>query len=318
MEWATIDSIKLSRFAFGCEPLGGTDWGCVDLKAIESSILLSLDHGVNFFDTAATYGLGLSEERLARILKGRSSEIVISTKIGLHWPEPRDSSRASVQVDNSRQGLFSSLEGSLKRLGLDSVPLAFIHRHDPTVSAYELAESITQIKRRGLAGHVGVSNFSLDQLLELHKLVRIPIVQILFSAAENGEERRRYLASAAEKGILVSTYGVLNRGLLSGKYNYQSTFTESDRRSRLPDFKGEELEKRMRVLKRISDVARELSVSIPQVAIAWALQTPGVSAAILGIKNREQLLDNLQALTIRLSLEQYHRIAEAEYVDVSS
>jgi len=236
MEWITIGNINLSRLAFGCEPLGGTDWGHVDLEEVERAILLSLDHGVNLFDTAATYGLGLSEERLARILKGRGAQSVISTKIGLHWSGTQSSTRASVHVDNSRQGLFSSLEGSMKRLGVDSVPLAYIHRHDPKISPHELAESITQIKKRGLAQHVGVSNFSLEQLLELNQLVRIPIAQILFSAPENTEERRRYLSSAAEHDIVVSTYGVLNRGLLSGKYDHQSTFSESDRRSRLPDF----------------------------------------------------------------------------------
>src|SRR6185312_8099008 len=125
------DETALSRICFGCEPLGGMDWGEVDFNAVASAVERALELGVNFFDTAAVYGLGLSEERLAAILGRRRHDVVIATKGGLAWKIGRPGSRAIVSRDSSLPCLRHGVEASLRRLQLDRIPVYYIHWPDP-------------------------------------------------------------------------------------------------------------------------------------------------------------------------------------------
>jgi aryl-alcohol dehydrogenase-like predicted oxidoreductase len=122
---------ELSPLCFGCEPLGGTDWGGVDVAEIGLAIDHALDLGIDFFDTADVYGLGLSEERLAEALGTRRHDVVIATKGGVSWSRPGPQLRATVTYDSSPQYLRTAVENSLRRLRLDVLPIYYIHWPDP-------------------------------------------------------------------------------------------------------------------------------------------------------------------------------------------
>ena len=121
----SLASDVIPEFCFGCEPLGGSDWGDIDLNKIETAVSLSLELGVNFFDTANVYGLGLSEQRLSSILGEKRHEVIIATKGGLSWKRENSTSRAIIKRNSSPNAILSDIEGSLKRLRLEYTQESF-------------------------------------------------------------------------------------------------------------------------------------------------------------------------------------------------
>jgi len=120
----------VSALCFGCEPLGGRDWGAVDVTAIEVAIRESVELGVNFFDTAAVYGLGESERRLSIALGSRRHDVIVATKGGLSWSAPLADGRATVFRDSTRSSIRLGVEHSLRRLRLDRLPIFYVHWPD--------------------------------------------------------------------------------------------------------------------------------------------------------------------------------------------
>src|SRR5690348_16088167 len=172
------NGVPLSRICFGCEPLGGTDWGEVDVSAIADAVEAALEAGINFFDTAAVYGLGLSEERLSAILGERRHDVVIATKGGLTWTMGAAGGRATVSRDSSLRELQLGVEGSLRRLRLEWLPVYYIHWPDPRTELRYSFEFLMKLKAEGRIGRIGCSNFSAAQIRAASDVSDVSLVQL--------------------------------------------------------------------------------------------------------------------------------------------
>lgn len=288
--------LGLSRICFGCEPLGGADWGQIDVSDIARAISRALELGVNFFDTADVYGLGASEERLSEILGSKRHEVVIATKGGMSWTAASSGGRAIISRDSSPRYLKAAVEASLRRLRIDRLPVYFIHWPDPNTEIRATFECLAELRDEGKIGQIGCSNFSAAQVRVACEVTEVSFVQLPVNML--GDDIGPEMANLVkEKGVAVVAYNVLANGLLTGKYNVNSRFALDDRRSRLPLFQGERYRQALRQLADISAMAAAENLTCAQYAISWALGRPGVVSSILGIKNRGQIEENCFALS---------------------
>ena len=286
--------MNLSKLCFGCEALGGTDWGDYSLNEIEYAIKESLNLGINFFDTAGVYGLGLSEKRLSRILGNKRKDVVIATKGGLSWANKNENIRSKVFKNSSRKAIKEDVIKSLRRLDLDYLPIFYIHWPDLNTPFYESFDQLESMRKDGLIKYIGCSNFNLSQLQEITKFSTIEYLQIPLNII-NLESQREIMNFCQSMNIKVIAYNVLFSGLLSGKYNKNSIFKANDRRSRLKEFSKEKIEKSLADIQIHQVKAKKLNKSLLQYSIKKILEEKSVQSTITGIKNISQLKENYEA-----------------------
>lgn len=285
---------KLSSICFGCEPLGGTDSGDVDLNEIKKAIYKALDLGVNFFDTAGVYGLGLSEERLSKILGSRRHEVVIATKGGLSWKE--SSSVRSIIIKNSSPvAIRRDIESSLKRLRLDCLPIFFIHWPDNNIPIEDTFNELLKIQNEGKIKSIGCSNFSAQQLRAACNISQVDYLQLPTNLL-SGEIDSEVSNICTKNKIKVIAYNILENGLLAGKLHKDTNFPKNDRRSRLPLFKGMEFINALNKVEELKVKASENDNNLLQYSINWVLMQKNISSVIIGIKNSEQIKENYSTI----------------------
>jgi aryl-alcohol dehydrogenase-like predicted oxidoreductase len=290
-----ISMDRISRICFGCEPLGGTDWGVVDRSEIARAIDFALENGVNFFDTADVYGLGMSETLLSDILGERRHDVMIATKGGMAWNAPQKGERAKIRRDSSPKYLKSAVDASLRRLRIDCIPLFYIHWPDEETLISETFSCLAELKDQGKIGRVGCSNFSLHQIVEARRFCEISALQLPVNMLNAPLDPGIQELSIGEK-IPIIAYNVLANGLLTGKYDHDSRFPENDRRARLPLFNGEQFKRALDRVEIMRTEAKTLGLSCSQYAINSVLRLPGVLSVIVGIKSVSQLRENVANL----------------------
>lgn len=301
MEYVKLGStdLTISQIGFGCEPLGGYDWGNVDEHECMRAVSEAVDFGVTLFDTADIYGLGRSEENLSRALGARRHDVIIATKGGVNWlagPE----GRAKTFHDSSPAHMREALEGSLRRLRVDCIALYQIHWPDSNTRLDDTIDALARCHAEGKFRLLGCCNFPPDLLRDAAALFPIHSLQLNYNLAEQDA----YVAAAEccrELGISILAYGVLAQGMLTGKYGAEATFPESDRRSRAEKFRANALHKYVRLADRLNGMARRHAKTAAQVATRWVLETPGVACAIVGIKTISQIHENTGATNWRLT-----------------
>lgn len=284
--------LGVSRLAFGGCPMGGHGWGEVSRGDLVRAINAALDSGLNFFDTADTYGLGEGERTLGQALRGRRHEAVIATKFGVRVEPGR------TVYDNSPAWVRKALDASLQRLGTDYVDLYQIHYRDDVTPLEEVVDALVELRRLGKVRHFGLSNVGISDANELSAHgAGFVAVQDEFSLANRANEHDLAML-AGEFPLTPMTWGSLGQGILSGKYDASTTFGPDDRRSRpiYVNFHGKKLAQNLRIVDRLRDIADEVGRSVPAVAIRWILDHVPGSVAIVGIKNERQLAANLEAL----------------------
>lgn len=282
---------EISKICFGCEPLGGVDWGDIDLKSIARAIDRAVELGVNCFDTAAVYGPELSEFRLAEILGKRRHKLIIATKGGLSWSFKHNQSRAIVIRDSSPKAITESVEGSLRRLKLDYLPIYYIHWPDPNTEIDVTFECLARLKNEGKIEHVGCSNFTAAQIKSAVKITNISFVQMPINLlGSNINHDLRTLMR--EENIKAFAYNVLASGLLSGKFSRDTKFKSNDRRSRLPIFQSKKFARALEKVEQISAVAQQKGMSCTQYAIDHVLADSEVVSTIVGAKSVAQIEEN--------------------------
>lgn len=298
----------VSRLCFGCEQLGGTDWGTFDERDALAAVDKAIDSGVNFFDTADVYGLGISEERLGRALGQHRNDVVVATKGGIRWTTMANG-RAGTVTDCSPSHLRQAVTASLRRLNAERLLLYQLHRFDPAVPLEATLGELERLREEGLIAAVGYSNFPLSALRDAHRMLPASVVQVPLNLIDR--QALEVIDFARDQGIAVLTYGPLAQGLLTGKYGAGTQFDTSDRRHRLSHFAPEALEHSRPLLDALGAIANERGQSISSVAIRWCLETPGVSSVIMGARSPEQVAANMRALTWMLSPDEYRRLNEA-------
>jgi aryl-alcohol dehydrogenase-like predicted oxidoreductase len=286
--------LEVSRVVLGTAQAAGT-WGTIDASAARAAIRYAYDVGITTFDTAQVYGDAerLLGQALNVPLRDERERIVISTKGGI---APR--------TDRPRRGdaafLREGIQQSLRRLGVDYVDLFQVHWPDPLTSADQTAESLHALLAEGLARHVGVSNYDVDQLLELNALIPVTAVQLPYNLLDRSVEDT-LLPACRAAGIGVLAYSPLAAGLLTGRLTPRSRFPADDWRSGSADFRGDRLAVHIAVVDRLAAVARRLDLSLAQLAVAWLLAQPGVHSAIVGSLSARNISEAVAATGAGLS-----------------
>lgn len=273
----------------GCELLGGTDWGHVDVDQAVAAVRCAWESGVEVFDTADVYGLGLSETRLAHALGDARHDATIISKFGVRWEGSQGRSRT--WRDNSPSYLRTALEGSLRRLRLECIPVYLVHWPDGHTPVEDVLAALAEQVQRGKIGSFGLSNFDLGTVLTSAS-AGASVTQFPLSLVQR--YRCPDIGSCATRGISTVAYGVLAQGLLTGKYDHTTSFAADDRRHRLTQFTPAFLESRSGLLVRLREVAERLEAERSEVALAWAIRQ-GVDVALFGARSSEHVGSALRA-----------------------
>ena len=299
-----VSEMSLGAMTFG----GGGMWQAIgDLGSKEAEALVgtALDAGVNMIDTADVYSEGESERLVGAALKSLArprEQVVVATKV-------RSRVGPGVnQVGLSRAHILASIDGSLRRLGLDHVDLYQIHGFDPATPIEETIRALDDVVRSGKARYLGFSNLpawvasKALTFASANGLARFQSAQVYYSIAGRDIEREIAPMCQAER-VAILPWSPLAGGLLSGKFDPDKQGPADARRASF-DFPPVNMERLPRVLTALRSVAEQTSTSVARVALAWQLTRPFVTSIIIGAKKREQLVDNLAATELRLSAEQ--------------
>lgn len=289
-----VSSQVVSRVAFGCEQLGGYDWGAVDATEIAAAIESAVGMGVTLFDTADCYGRGESERRLGRILAPHRARVIIATKFGVRF-----SDSGGVWYDSSPAWARQALDESLRRLQTEVVDLLQMHYWDGVTPLRELFDCLERLRERGKIRWYGVTNLS-PELVPAGGYPGLVSASLEYSLVERTCESVAQQLRA--RGISFIAYGCLGQGILSGKYGADARFGAGDRRARprYRNFHGERLAHNAAIVEVLKAEAAKLGAVASQVAIAWVLQAVADSIAVVGIKNGAQLVDALQGRQLEL------------------
>ncbi len=297
--------LEVSALCMGGCPLGGYGWGDVSRQELINAVRVAVENGINFFDTADTYGLGESERTLSEALGADLYNAVITTKFGVRVENGK------TFYDNSREYIFKAVEESLKRLNRDYIDLYQVHYRDGKTPLSDVAESLEILKHQGKIKYYGLSNIHKEDMEELRKFTVNPFVsfQDEYSLACRKNENDMF-TFRDEFNMTPFTWGSLGQGILSGKYDKNCKFEANDRRSRdiYVNFHGEKLLKNLEIVEVLKEIANETGKSVSSVAIRWILDYLKDSVVIVGAKSPKQVLQNAESLSFALTDEQITRL----------
>jgi aryl-alcohol dehydrogenase-like predicted oxidoreductase len=306
MDYIQIPAIaeKVSRIALGTWVMGGWMWGGIDEKEAIQAIIKAVDGGINIIDTAPIYGFGKAEEIVGKALRliGKSHPIVIATKFGLEWNQ-----RGEIRRNSSPTRIKQEIEDSLRRLGLSVIDIYQVHWPDSKVPFEQTAECLLKLKEQGKIRAIGVSNFSPRQMELFKKAAPIHTNQPPYNLFER-EIEKELLAYCIKEGIATLTYGVLCRGLLTGKFRPDSTFPDGDLRKIDPKFQGENFLRYLQAVEKFRPIAARYGKSLAQFAACWALMQPGVSVVLWGARGPSQIEEAFGATGWSLAQEDLRMI----------
>jgi len=320
MEYVNLGTTgtKVSRLCLGMMTYGSSKWRewVLDEDAARPLIRRAVEAGINFFDTADMYSLGASEEITGRALKefaGSRENVVIATKVfNPMSDEPNDRGL-------SRKHILAAIDKSLKRLGVDYVDLYQIHRFDPQTPIEETVEALSDVVRAGKALYLGASSMYAWQFLKMlqtqreNGLARFVTMQNHYNLVYR-EEEREMIPLCLSEGIGLIPWSPLARGFLAGNRKANEDKKQSETtRARTDEF-AHSLYYRasdFTIVDRLTEIAQARGVKNAQIALAWILARPGVTAPIIGASKPYQLEDALAAMSIQLTAEEIARLEEA-------
>jgi len=301
--------MAITPLGFGAWAAGGEwqyGWGPQDDADSIAAIHRALDLGVNWIDTAPVYGLGHSEEVVARALRGRSSRPYVFTKCSMVWGEDR-----KVGFSLRAESVRRECEASLRRLEVDRIDLYQIHWPNPDPEIEEGWETLARLREEGKVRWIGVSNFGVPQLHRVMTLAPVTSLQPPYSAIRRPAVEEEILPFCREAGIGAIVYSPMQAGLLSGKMTRErvAALPPGDWRRRSPDFQEPRLSRNLELQDLLARVGARHGHPAAVPAIAWTLRNPAVTGAIVGARSAAQVDGFAPALDFRLSA------AEAAEVD---
>ena len=300
--------LQLTPIGFGAWAIGGGNWefawGAQDDDASVAAIHRALDLGVNWIDTAAIYGLGHSEEIVARALKTTSHKPLVFTKCSMRWKADR-----TIYRSLKKKSLEEELENSLRRLGVETIDLYQIHWPNPEEEIEEGWETLARFKEQGKVRWIGVSNFNVEQMKRAQKIAPITSLQPPYSMLRRAIETE-ILPYAETHGIGVINYSPMVSGLLTGKMTAErvAKLPADDWRKRAVEFNEPRLSRNLKLVELLREIGAGHGVTPGVVAVAWTLKNPTVTAAIVGGRSGEQVEGLVAALEFRLNDEEFGRI----------
>ncbi|MBB3108423.1 aryl-alcohol dehydrogenase-like predicted oxidoreductase [Paenibacillus phyllosphaerae] len=288
----------VSVIGFGTWAIGGGGWASAwgeqdDALSIES-VRVALDAGVTFYDTAAVYGLGHSEEVLGRAIGSDRHKVILATKCGLVWDE-----RNTIARSGAYESILREAEASLKRLGTDYIDLYQMHWPAEDASQEETMRAMDKLVQDGKIRHVGMSNYTVEQLERSLTVRHVDSLQPPYSILRPAVEQQ-VLPFCQQHGIGVVAYSPLTSGLLSGNYTYDTKFSEDDWRSRNKAHTGEGLRQNVDKAERLKAIAARFDLTLPQLAVAYVLAHPALTSALVGVRKPSHITGILPAADVTL------------------
>jgi len=300
--------MELTPVGVGAWAMGGGGWafawGPQDDDESIAAIQYALDHGVNWIDTAAVYGLGHSEEVVAKATAGRSPKPYVFTKCERTWNE-KGEIKGVLKADSIRK----ECEASLRRLKTDTIDLYQIHWPEPNEDLEEAWSALNDLKKQGKVRWIGVSNFNVSHLERCLAIGPVTSVQPPYSAI-SPEVETDILPFCLKHNIGVIVYSPMKSGLLTGTMTKERVekFPQDDFRKRALNFQEPHLSRNLALADLMKQIGARHGRSAGEVAIAWTLRNPAVTGAIVGMRSAEQAKGVLGAMDFRLSSEEIDEI----------
>jgi len=294
--------LKITRIGFGAWAIGGGNWafgwGPQDDSEAIAAIHRAIENGMNWIDTAAVYGLGHSEELVGKAVKGLNKKPYIFTKCGLVWDEKRKTSQ-NIKAESIRR----ECEASLRRLNVDVIDLYQIHW--PVDGDLEEAWGMMeQLRSEGKVRYIGVSNYNVEQIKKCLKIAPVSTLQPPYSLI-NRDYEKEILPFCKEHGIGVIVYSPMGSGLLTGSMTLEriAKMPTDDWRKNSSNFKEPALTLNLALAEKLKAIGKKHGRSAGEVAIAWALRNPAVTAAIVGGRSAAQVDGISRAWDFQLTKE---------------
>ncbi|MFA3783726.1 aldo/keto reductase [Melioribacteraceae bacterium 4301-Me] len=295
---------ELTVIGFGAWAIGGPwkwGWGKVDDNESIEAIRTALDNEINWIDTAAVYGLGHSEEVVAEAIKDRRKEVFVATKCGM-VPD----GKGGANINNHPNSIRKEIEDSLRRLQTDYVDLYQIHWPDPNVPVEDSWGEMVKIKQEGKARFIGVCNFDVNLLERCMKIEHVQSLQPPFSMLRR-DVAKEILPYCEKNGIGVVAYSPMQAGLLTGNFHTKK-LAEDDWRKNNPYFQEPYLSKALELVERLRPIAAKADKTVGNLAVAWVLSHSAITSAIVGARNKNQVLENIKAAEYVLTKEDLSEI----------
>jgi aryl-alcohol dehydrogenase-like predicted oxidoreductase len=298
MIYRKLGGLQVSALGLGCMPMAGIGaamYGKADHRESIATLERAIELGVTFFDTAEVYGPYVNEELLGQAIKGRRDRLVIATKFGF-----RIEDGGYRGVDSSPENVRRACEGSLKRLGIDTIDLYYQHRVDPNVPIEETIGAMSRLVEEGKVRYLGLSEAGADTIRRADATHPITALQSEYSLWERGVEEE-ILPLCQDLGIGFVPYSPLGRGFLTGLISQRSDLPEGDYRLNDPRYSEENFAINMGVVDVVEQIAVAHRVSPAQIALAWLLAQGEDIVPIPGSKRRATLEDSMAAVNVSLS-----------------
>jgi aryl-alcohol dehydrogenase-like predicted oxidoreductase len=306
-------NLNLSSITFGAWAIGGWMWGGADKNDALDALDAAIDAGITTIDTAPVYGFGQSEQLVGKAMKGKRDKLQILTKYGLQWNDTKgqlyfktisnEGKALDIYKYSAKESVIKECETSLKNLGTDYIDLYQIHWPDPTTPIQETMEAMEILIKQGKIRYAGVCNY--DAALVAESIKHFPIVsdQVPYSMV-NRHIEEELVPCCRENNIGILAYSPLQRGILTGKMMKGHRFNDGDTRPMSAYYREPNYSRILDFLQTLSPIAEVHKATIGQVVINWTLQQPGISTALVGTRNRAQVLDNIKAVEFKISAEE--------------